>query len=62
MVGDLDLTYHAPGTKDFIHKGGLKKYVPFLEDVVVMEGVAHFIHEERPQEVTQHIQDFFQMF
>lgn len=62
MVGDLDLTYHAPGTKDFIHKGGLKKYVPFLEDVVVMEGVAHFIHEERPQEVTQHIHDFFQMF
>lgn len=62
MVGDLDLTYNYPGTKDFIHKGGLKKYVPFLEDVVVMEGVAHFIHEERPQEVIQHIHDFFQMF
>ncbi|KAF8017475.1 hypothetical protein BT93_H2600 [Corymbia citriodora subsp. variegata] len=62
MVGDLDLTYNSPGAKDFIHKGGLKKYVPFLEDVVVMEGVAHFIHEERPQEVTQHIHDFFQMF
>ncbi|GAA0150684.1 hydrolase [Lithospermum erythrorhizon] len=53
IVGDLDLTYNAPGIKDYIHKGGLKKYVPLLKDVVVMEGVAHFLHE-----VNQHIIDF----
>jgi len=58
----LDLTYTSPGAKDYIHRGGLKKYVPFLEDVVVMQGVAHFIHEERPQEVTHHIHDFFGKF
>ncbi|KAK3417977.1 hypothetical protein EUGRSUZ_H03957 [Eucalyptus grandis] len=62
IVGDLDLTYTSPGAKDYIHRGGLKKYVPFLEDVVVMQGVAHFIHEERPQEVTHHIHDFFGKF
>ncbi|KAB1213954.1 Bifunctional epoxide hydrolase 2 [Morella rubra] len=62
IIGDLDLTYHAPGTKDFIHKGGLKKHVPFLEELIVMEGVGHFIHEERPDEINQHIHDFFQKF
>ncbi|CAI9776217.1 unnamed protein product [Fraxinus pennsylvanica] len=38
IVGDLDLTYNAPGSKDFIHKGGFKRYVPLLKEVVVMEG------------------------
>ncbi|GLT79367.1 hypothetical protein SLA2020_508580 [Shorea laevis] len=62
LVGDQDLTYNAPGTKDYIHKGGLKKYVPLLEEVVVMEGVAHFIHEEKPEEINKHIYDFFKKF
>ncbi|XP_059460897.1 uncharacterized protein LOC132190033 [Corylus avellana] len=62
IVGDLDLTYNAPGVKEYIHKGGLKKYVPFLQEVVVMEGVAHFINEERPDEINKHIYDFFQNF
>ncbi|KAL8481474.1 hypothetical protein ACS0TY_027836 [Phlomoides rotata] len=59
IVGDLDITYNAPGTKDYIHKGGFKKDVPLLKEVVVMEGVAHFIHEEKPHEVNQHILSFF---
>jgi pimeloyl-ACP methyl ester carboxylesterase len=62
IVGDLDLTYNAPGVKEYIHKGGFKKYVPFLQEVVVMEGVAHFIHEERPDEINKHIYDFIQKF
>ncbi|XP_062150322.1 uncharacterized protein LOC133858886 [Alnus glutinosa] len=62
IVGDLDLTYNAPGAKEYIHKGGFKKYVPFLQEVVVMEGVAHFIHEERPDEINKHIYDFIQKF
>ncbi|KAL2470379.1 alpha/beta-Hydrolases superfamily protein [Abeliophyllum distichum] len=62
IVGDLDLTYNAPGAKDFIHKGGFKKYVPLLKEVVVMEGVAHFIHQEKPDEINKHILDFFQDF
>lgn len=56
------MTYHAPGSKDFIHGGGLKKYVPLLEDVIVMEGVGHFIHEEKSDEINKHIYDFFQQF
>ncbi|KAL6519809.1 hypothetical protein OROMI_032703 [Orobanche minor] len=59
IVGDLDLTYKAPGVKEYIEKGGLKKDVPFLKEVVVMKGVAHFIHQEKPAEVNAHIISFF---
>uniref|UniRef100_A0A0D9UZ71 soluble epoxide hydrolase n=1 Tax=Leersia perrieri TaxID=77586 RepID=A0A0D9UZ71_9ORYZ len=62
IVGDLDLTYNTPGVKDYIHKGGLKANVPNLEDVVVMEGVSHFINQEKPNEVSDHICGFFSKF
>ncbi|KAJ9171795.1 hypothetical protein P3X46_015109 [Hevea brasiliensis] len=62
IVGDLDITYHFPGVKEFIHNGGLKKYVPFLQEVVVMEGVAHFLTEEKPEEISAHIYDFIEKF
>ncbi|KAG8369908.1 hypothetical protein BUALT_Bualt14G0062300 [Buddleja alternifolia] len=62
IVGDLDLTYNAPGTKDYIHKGGFKRDVPLLKEVIVMEGVAHFIHQEKPAEVNAHILSFFNIF
>ncbi|EXC03944.1 Epoxide hydrolase 2 [Morus notabilis] len=59
IVGDQDLVYNLYGTKDYIHKGGFKRDVPFLQEVVVMEGVGHFVNEEKADEVTQHIYDFF---
>ncbi|XP_077218517.1 epoxide hydrolase 1-like [Tasmannia lanceolata] len=62
IIGDLDLTYHTPGVQDYIHKGGFKKDVPFLEDVVVMEGVGHFINQEKPEEITTHIYNFIKKF
>lgn len=62
IVGDQDLTYNMPGIQDFIHKGGLNKYVPLLDEVVVMEGVGHFINEEKPDEITEHICNFFKHF
>lgn len=62
IIGDLDLTYHTPGIQDYIHKGGFKSAVPFLEDVVVMEGVGHFINQERPHEVSDLIYDFIHKF
>ncbi|KAJ0976287.1 hypothetical protein J5N97_018252 [Dioscorea zingiberensis] len=62
IVGDVDLTYHLPGMQDYIHKGGFKKDVPLLEDVVIMEGVAHFINQEKPIEVTEHIYEFLNKF
>lgn len=62
IVGDLDLTYNSLGTKDYIHKGGFKRDVPLLEEVIVLEDVGHFIHEEKPDEINKHIYDFFQKF
>ncbi|KAJ4968517.1 hypothetical protein NE237_015218 [Protea cynaroides] len=62
IVGDLDLTYNTPGAKGYIHGGGFKSDVPFLEDVVVMEGVGHFINEERSDEINTHILDFIKGF
>ncbi|KAL9353527.1 hypothetical protein Peur_056207 [Populus x canadensis] len=51
IVGDQDLTYNSLGAKDYIAKGGFKRDVPFLQDLVVMEGVGHFINEEKPEEI-----------
>ncbi|KAL3626543.1 hypothetical protein CASFOL_030092 [Castilleja foliolosa] len=59
IVGDVDLTYNAPGAKEYIEKGGFKKDVPLLKEVVVMKNVAHFSHEEKPDEVNAHILNFF---
>ncbi|KAI9181969.1 hypothetical protein LWI28_020618 [Acer negundo] len=62
IVGDLDLTYHIPGVKEYIHNGGFKRDVPFLQEVVVMEGVAHFLNQEKPEEVSEHIYNFIKKF
>ncbi|PON62012.1 Epoxide hydrolase-like [Parasponia andersonii] len=62
IVGDLDLTYNSFHTKDYIHKGGFKRDVPFLQELVIMEGVGHFINEERPDEINKHIYEFFNKF
>nr|GFC24927.1 bifunctional epoxide hydrolase 2 [Tanacetum cinerariifolium] len=62
IVGDLDITYHFPGAKEYIHGDEFKKLVPGLEEVVVMEGVGHFINQEKPQEINDHIYDFITKF
>ena len=62
IVGDLDLTYNTLGVKEYIHNGGFKKHVPYLQELVIMEGVAHFLNEEKPEEISQHIYDFIQRF
>ncbi|KAI6684938.1 hypothetical protein NL676_030851 [Syzygium grande] len=62
IVGDLDMTYTTPGVKEYVHGGGFKKHVPLLEDVVVMEGVGHFINQERAEEINSHIHDFIKKF
>ena len=62
IVGDLDITYHIPGAQEYIHKGGFRRDVPFLQEVVVMEGAAHFINQEKPEEISAHIYDFIKKF
>ncbi|KAM3345220.1 epoxide hydrolase A [Capsicum galapagoense] len=62
VVGEFDLVYHMPGVKEYIHNGEFKKDVPLLEEVVVLEGAAHFFNQERPDEINKHIYDFIQKF
>lgn len=62
VVGDLDVVYTTPGIKEYVHGGGFKKDVPMLEGVVVLEGAAHFINQERAQETNSHIYDFINKF
>ena len=58
IVGDLDMVYTTLGTKEYIHNGDFKKDMPFLEEAIVMEGVGHFINQERAEEIGSHIYDF----
>ncbi|XP_071701849.1 epoxide hydrolase 2-like [Rutidosis leptorrhynchoides] len=62
IIGDLDLTYHLAGMKDYMFNGAFQKDVPLLEEVVVMKDVAHFINQENPDEVNKHIIDFLKKF
>ncbi|KAJ3703833.1 hypothetical protein LUZ61_007538 [Rhynchospora tenuis] len=62
ILGEFDLTYHYPGIKDYLHKGGLKQDVPLLEEVVVVQGAGHFVQQENAQEINDHIYNFFTKF
>ncbi|CAN1814593.1 Epoxide hydrolase A [Linum perenne] len=59
IVGELDLTLKFPRMDEYLLQGGMKRDVPLLEDVVVLKDVAHFLHQESPDQVTDHIYDFF---
>ncbi|KAL5701327.1 hypothetical protein ACHQM5_026674 [Ranunculus cassubicifolius] len=62
VVGDLDATYNFPTQKEYIHSDSFKENVPLLQELVVMEGIAHFIQQECPDEISKHILDFIQKF
>ncbi|XP_022719457.1 uncharacterized protein LOC111277337 isoform X2 [Durio zibethinus] len=62
IVGDLDSVYTTPGMKEYVQSGGFKRDVPLLDEVVVMEGVGHFINQERAEEINSHIYDFIKNF
>ncbi|PKA57699.1 hypothetical protein AXF42_Ash016745 [Apostasia shenzhenica] len=63
ITGDLDLVYHFIGVKDYIYNGGFKRDVPLLDDdVVVIKGVAHFINQEKPEEISNLIYEFIHKF
>lgn len=62
MVGDGDVVYNGfPGAKDYIHKG-MKTDVPNLKGVIVLEGLHHFLHEEKSEVVTEYILKFLKSF
>ncbi|XAR61358.1 Soluble epoxide hydrolase [Bertholletia excelsa] len=62
IVGDDDVTYTTPGFKQYMEGGGFKRDVPFLQEVIVMEGVGHFLNQEKPEDISAHIYDFIQKF
>ncbi|KAL9393066.1 hypothetical protein Peur_012351 [Populus x canadensis] len=62
VVGDLDMVYTTPGAKEFVNNGGFKHHVPLLEEVVVMEGVGHFINQEKAEEINNHIYDYISKY
>ncbi|KAM0026884.1 putative alpha/beta hydrolase-1, epoxide hydrolase [Helianthus debilis subsp. tardiflorus] len=62
IIGDQDLVYYMPGMKEYIYNGAFQKDVPLLEDVVVMEGVGHFINQEKPNEINKHLIEFLRKF
>ncbi|CAN0914143.1 Epoxide hydrolase A [Linum grandiflorum] len=62
VVGDEDMVYTTPGIKEYVHGGGFKKDVPLLEEIVVMEGVGHFLNQEKADEVNAHIYHFIKKF
>lgn len=62
LIGDHDMTYHFPGIQMYINLCGMKIFVPGLEDVAVLKGVGHFLHQERAQKVTDLICDFIKTF
>ena len=62
IAGELDVTLEFPGMKEYIDSGGMKKDVPYLKDVVILEGVAHFLTQESPDEVSKHIYEFIKKF
>ncbi|BAT95085.1 hypothetical protein VIGAN_08174800 [Vigna angularis var. angularis] len=62
ITGSVDLVYNSPGMKEYVHNGGFKKDVPTLEEVVVLEGVAHFSNQEAAENVSNHIYHFLKKF
>ncbi|CAN6468202.1 unnamed protein product [Victoria cruziana] len=62
VVGDEDLVYTTPGAKEYIHGGRFKSDVPLLEEIIIIEGAGHFITQEKPKEINQHILDFIKKF
>lgn len=61
-IGDMDMVYTTPGMKEYIHSSGFRHYVPLMEDIVVMEGVGHFINEEKAVEINTLVYDFIRKY
>ena len=56
VVGDRDDVYQVPGITEFVQ--GLKKSVPNLTQMVVLEGCGHWTQQERPAEVNAALLEF----
>ncbi|KAF4354402.1 hypothetical protein F8388_027336 [Cannabis sativa] len=62
ISGDKDSTYCFLGGKEYIESGEFKKDVPSLQEIVIIEGVGHYINQARPEEITTHIYEFIKKY
>ncbi|KAK6919036.1 Alpha/beta hydrolase fold-1 [Dillenia turbinata] len=57
IMGEKDYVIKFPGMEDYIRSGKVKEAVPNLEVIFMPEG-SHFVHEQFPEELNQHILTF----
>jgi len=56
VVGDRDDVYQVPGVTEFVVN--LRRLVPRLTEMVVLEGCGHWTQQERPADVNDSLLDF----
>ncbi|EHA8588308.1 hypothetical protein COCNU_scaffold004704G000010 [Cocos nucifera] len=57
VMGKKDYCLKFPGVEDYIRSGTVKSVVPDLE-IIDMPGGSHFVQEQFPDQVNQHIIKF----
>lgn len=57
IMGEKDYCLKFPGMADYIRSGMINQFIPDLEVVFVPDG-SHFVHEQFPEQVNQHIVRF----
>lgn len=61
ITASKDVVYALPGAQDYI-RTKMKAFVPNLEEIIVLEGAHHFMHEEEAEAVNGHILKFLNGF
>ncbi|XP_047317216.1 epoxide hydrolase A [Impatiens glandulifera] len=61
IIGEYDIGFEVGGIKEYVSGNMFKKIVPNVEVVIVEDG-HHYIHQEKPQQVTMEILSFIKKF
>lgn len=57
IIGDRDIGFEAFGMKDYVKGDVFQSFVPNLEVAIIPDG-HHFIHQEKPQQISEEILSF----
>lgn len=61
IVGDKDIGFECSGTREYVSGDVFKRFVPNLEVVIILDG-HHYIHQEKPQQISEEILSFLLKF